>query len=369
MKSDAFWMGQAVLAARQGRTAPNPQVGAVIVSPDGELISTGFHLRAGAPHAEPDAISNAGERSLKGATLYVTLEPCNHHGRTPPCTEAVIKAGLGRVVIGYLDPAPHEPGAVERMQAAGITVESGILEAECQALVADFEKLIRTGRPYVHLKAAISLDGRMATRTGDSKWITGEASRTETHRMRDRSDACAVGVETLLADDPALTVRHVEGQDPTRIVFDTRLRSPVDAKVLAEGAPCWILHGEAAPEERRTALSRAGAVLLEVPTDDRGRLKLDEALDILGKRGVMRLLVEGGGVLHGSLLDGEHADFVSVFVAPIIVGDAQARGFAAGQGTTRMAEAWRLRNPAVRSLGQDVLIEGTPQRGESCSPD
>lgn len=368
MKSDAFWMGQAVLAARQGRTAPNPRVGAVIVSSHGELISTGFHLRAGAPHAEPDAISNA-EVSLKGATLYVTLEPCNHHGRTPPCSEAVIQAGFARVVIGYLDPAPHKPGSVQRMQAAGITVDSGVLEAECQALVADFEKLIRTGRPYVHVKAAVTLDGRMATRTGDSKWITGEAARTETHRMRDLSDACAVGVETLLADDPALTVRHVEGQDPIRIVFDTTLRTPVEAKVLAAGAPCWILHGEAAPQDRRTALTQAGAVLLEVPTDAAGRLKLDAALDILGTRDVMRVLVEGGGVLHGALLDGGHADFVSVFVAPIIVGDRHAKGFAAGQGTTRMAEAWRLRNPAVRSLGQDVLIEGTPQREESCSPD
>lgn len=361
-------MGQAVLAARQGRTAPNPRVGAVIVSTDGELISTGFHLRAGAPHAEPDAISNA-EVSLKGATLYVTLEPCNHHGRTPPCSEAVIEAGFARVVIGYLDPAPHKPGSVQRMQAAGITVDSGVLEAECQALVADFEKLIRSGRPYVHVKAAVTLDGRMATRTGDSKWITGEAARTETHRMRDLSDACAVGVETLLADDPALTVRHVEGQDPIRIVFDTTLRTPVEAKVLAAGAPCWILHGEAATQDRRTALTQAGAVLLEVPTDAAGRLKLDVALDILGARDVMRVLVEGGGVLHGALLDGGYADFVSVFVAPIIVGDRDAKGFAAGQGTTRMAEAWRLQNPAVRSLGPDVLIEGTPQREESCSPD
>jgi diaminohydroxyphosphoribosylaminopyrimidine deaminase/5-amino-6-(5-phosphoribosylamino)uracil reductase len=368
VKDDAFWMAQAVLAARQGRTAPNPRVGAVIVSPTGELISTGFHLRAGAPHAEPDAISKA-KTSLRGATLYVTLEPCNHHGRTPPCSEAVIQAGFSRVVIGYLDPAPHEPGSVQRMQNAGITVESGVLEAECRALVADFEKHIRTGLPYVHLKAAVTLDGKMATRTGDSKWITGEAARAETHRMRDLSDACAVGVETLLADDPALTVRHVAGKDPIRVVFDTTLRTPVEAKVLADGAPCWILHGEAALEERRAALTQAGALLLELPTDKDGRLDLNAALKALGERGVMRLLVEGGGVLHGALLDGAHADFVSVFVAPIIVGDREAKGFAAGRGTTHMAEGWRLRDPAVRSLGPDVLIEGTPQRGEPCSPD
>lgn len=368
MSGDTFWMAKAVLAARQGRTAPNPRVGAVIVSPAGELISTGFHLRAGAPHGEADAIAKV-KGPTEGATLYVTLEPCNHHGRTPPCSEAVISAGFARVVIGYLDPAPHKPGSVARIQAAGITVESGVLEAECQALVADFEKLIQTGRPYVHLKAAVTLDGRMATRTGDSKWITGEEARTETHRMRDLADACAVGVETVLADDPALTVRHIEGQNPIRVVFDTMLRTPADAQILNTEAPCWILHGPAASEERRALLSSAGATLLELPTDDNGRIKLDEALQALGKRDIMRLLVEGGGVLHGALLDGAHADYVSVFVAPVIVGDREAKGFAAGRGSDRMAEGWRLRHPAVRSLGQDVLIEGSPQRENSCSPD
>lgn len=372
MKSDSFWMAQAVLAAQQGRTAPNPRVGAVIVSPAGEHISTGFHLRAGAPHAEADAIAKAKEGSnlpMKGATLFVTLEPCNHHGRTPPCSEAVIEAGFARVVIGYLDPAPHKPGSVQRMQAAGIVVESGVLEAECKALVADFEKLIRTGRPYVHVKSAVTLDGRIATRTGDSKWITGEAARSETHRMRDTSDACAVGVETVLADDPALTVRHVEGRDPIRVVFDSKLRTPPTAKVVTGDAPCWILHAPKAGSVRRAALREAGAILLEVSADEEGRIDLDAALRTLGARDVMRLMVEGGGVLQGALLDSAHVDFVSVFVAPVIVGDTQAKGFAAGQGTTEMAQAWRLRDPAVRSLGPDVLIEGVPQRGAPCSPD
>ncbi|RLB47672.1 MAG: bifunctional diaminohydroxyphosphoribosylaminopyrimidine deaminase/5-amino-6-(5-phosphoribosylamino)uracil reductase RibD, partial [Deltaproteobacteria bacterium] len=190
-------MQRAVEAAKRGRTSPNPRVGAAIVR-DGEVISMGYHARAGQAHAEVDAIRNA-DGSVEGATLYVTLEPCNHQGRTGPCTEAILQAGIARVVIGCRDPAPHVAGAVDRLKGAGVEVDVGVLEEECSALVAAFAKHIRTALPFVTLKAAVTLDGKIATRTGDSKWITGEEARTETHRMRDESDAILVGVGTVLA--------------------------------------------------------------------------------------------------------------------------------------------------------------------------
>ena len=362
---DARLMALAIDAARRGRPSPNPHVGAVISDDEGRVLSTGHHERAGLAHAEVDAIARADR--TEGMTLHVTMEPCNHHGRTGPCSEAVIGAGFRRVVIGALDPAPHVPGSVDRLRAAGIEVRLGVLERDCLDLVADFTKHIRTKLPYVVLKAAVTLDGRMATRIGDSKWITGLQARTEAHRQRDRADGVLVGVGTVLADDPQLNVRHVAGVDPVRIVLDRSLRTPHTANVLTSpGGECWILHGSSAPAERRRALAEAGAVLLEVP-ETASQLRLEDCLLALGAREMVRLLVEGGPRVHGALLDAGLADRAEIFVAPRILGDASAMGLADGRGQDRMASAWQLVDPTVRRLGDDVWMSGPLVRGEAAA--
>lgn len=357
MKDDERLMRLAVEAARRGRPSPNPHVGAVVATAAGEVLGVGHHERAGAAHAEVAAIQAAGE--TRGHTLFVTMEPCNHHGRTPPCTDAILTAGLARVVIGARDPAPHVPGAVDKLRAAGLQVDVGVLEDECRELIADFTKHIQTGLPWVVLKAAVTLDGRMATRTGDSKWITGPEARRRAHLMRDRCDAVLVGVGTVLADDPELTVRHVEGVDPLRVVLDTHLRTPADAKLARPGTV--IAHGPEAPAERRAALEARGVELL--PIEAAPRVDLPAVLRALGARDVVRLLVEGGPAVHAALLGADLADEAAVFVAPKIVGDAQAKSLAAGRGADTIATAWELRSPRIEACGPDVLIRGLLSRG------
>jgi diaminohydroxyphosphoribosylaminopyrimidine deaminase/5-amino-6-(5-phosphoribosylamino)uracil reductase len=356
-------MTQAIAEAKRGRPSPNPRVGAAIVR-DGTLVALGYHAQAGLAHAEVDAIQNAGA-GAQGATIYVTLEPCNHHGRTGPCTEAILEAGLRRVVIGCRDPAPHVAGAIERLRAGGVDVEVGLLEDECSALIADFAKHMKTGRPCVTLKAAVTLDGKIATRTGDSKWITGEAARTEAHRLRDESDAVLVGVGTVLADDPSLTVRHVEGQDPIRVILDADLRTPGDAAIFgrpgAPGRQVLVFHADDADEVRRQALRRPGVELMPVARDSRG-VNLAEVLDVLGSRDIVRLLVEGGAHVHGTFLDLGLADRAAIFIAPRIVGDASALSFVAGNGVESIERAWRLVRTQVRTLGSDWLVTGDFER-------
>jgi diaminohydroxyphosphoribosylaminopyrimidine deaminase/5-amino-6-(5-phosphoribosylamino)uracil reductase len=358
---DARLMALALREAARGRPSPNPHVGAVVARGD-EVVAVGHHERAGTPHAEVNALRAAGERA-RGATLYVTFEPCNHHGRTGPCTDAILAAGVGRVVIAARDPAPHVPGAAEKLRAAGVEVVIGVRAREGEALVADFVKQITTGVPFVHLKAAVTLDGRIATRTGDSRWITGARARREAHRLRDRADAVLVGIGTVLADDPALTVRHVRGRDPLRVVLDAALRIPVGARVLTASARagCVVVHAPDAPAERREELARLpGVTLLEVPRapGPGGPLDLRAALAALGRRDVVRVLCEGGARVHGSLLAEDLVDRVSVFVAPVLLGDAQARPLAEGREVGALADALRLRDVRVRRLGDDTLIEG-----------
>lgn len=355
-------MERAIAEARRGRPSPNPRVGAVIVR-DEKIISVGHHERAGRAHAEVVAIQNAGS-SVEGATLYVTLEPCNHHGRTAPCTEAILEAQIGRVVIGCRDPAPHVPGAIDRLKTAGVEVEVGLMEQECTALIADFAKHVRTGLPFVTLKAAVTLDGKIATRTGDSKWITGEEARTETHRMRDESDAILVGVGTVLADDPQLTVRHVEGRNPVRVVLDADLRTLPTSAVLdqgASGARTWIFHAHDADSARGEALRGPGVELIPVSRHARG-VDVEEVLKVLGERDVVRLLVEGGAHVHGTFLDLGLADRAAIFIAPRIVGDSDAISFAAGSGVESIEHAWRLVRTQVQALGSDWLVSGDFER-------
>ncbi|MGB5347960.1 MAG: bifunctional diaminohydroxyphosphoribosylaminopyrimidine deaminase/5-amino-6-(5-phosphoribosylamino)uracil reductase RibD [Polyangiales bacterium] len=356
-------MKRALAEAKRGYPSPNPHVGAAIVRGE-QVLSLGHHQSAGEAHAEVDAIRNAAE-SVEGATLFVTLEPCNHHGRTGPCTEAIVDAGLSRVVIGCLDPAPHVAGAVDRLRSAGVQVEVGLMQAECTALIADFAKHIRTGLPFVILKAAVTLDGKIATRSGDSKWITGEEARTEAHRMRDRSDAILVGVGTVLSDDPKLTVRRVEGRDPIRVVVDADLRTPAGAAVLdpdgSSEAGTLVFHATDSDSSRPAHFMGKGVELIPVSRHERG-VDLAQVLERLGERGLVRLLVEGGAHVHGSFLDLGLADRAAIFIAPRIVGDTGALSFAAGSGAESIERAWRLVRTEFQALGPDWLVSGDFER-------
>jgi len=357
---DEEMMARTIELARRGRPSPNPHVGALLVR-DGRVIATGYHHQAGQAHAEVDALNKIGHRA-EGSTLYVTLEPCNHHGRTGPCSEAVIQAGITRVVVGCEDRVPGHGGGAARLRQAGIEVEMGVGREDAEALVADFYKRALTGLPYVTLKAALTLDGRMATRSGDSRWITGEEARKHAHRLRDRSDAILVGVGTVLADDPALTVRHVRGRDPQRVVLDSLLRTPDEAQVLRDKG-ALIFHAPEAPEHRIVSLVERGAELIAVPR--RGvSLDLESVLRELARRDVVRLLVEGGPRIHGALLDADFADRVALFFAPRVLGDAAAMPFAVGGARPRMASAYNLKRETWKQLGRDMLIEGTLVRPE-----
>ncbi len=358
---DRSMMRLALELATRGRPSPNPHVGAVIVR-DGKVLATGYHAKAGGDHAEIAALRKL-EMRAEGATVYVTLEPCNHHGRTGPCSEALIRAGVSRVVVGCEDRTPGHGHGIRRLREAGVEVESGLLQGEAEAMVADFYKHALRGMPYVTLKAAVTLDGRMATRDGDSRWITGKAARTHAHRLRDRSDAIMIGARTLIADDPALTVRHVRGRDPVRVILDSALLTPVTARVFGPDsrAPVWIFHAREADLERRRELQERGAILFEAPRSERG-LDLAWVLRELARRDVVRLLVEGGPTLHGSLLSGGFVDYAAIFVAPRILGDNEARPLAIVGPRTSMAEAISILSPRTRRFGDDLLIEGLLER-------
>lgn len=383
-----------------GRTSPNPAVGAVVVA-EGRIVGEGYHRRAGGPHAEPQALAAAGERA-QGATLYVTLEPCCHHGRTPPCTEAIIRAGIARVVYACGDCDARCAGQGARaLQEAGIAVSCGPLTAEAERLNEAYFKHKRTGRPFVTLKMACSLDGKTATRTGDSRWVSGEAARERVHQMRDRVDAVMVGVGTILADDPQLTVRLPTGggHNPLRVVVDSLARTPPTARVVRGGetgpAPgalppdqrttpdasfaaergdegdeprsfgqCVVAVTGAAPAERVDALRAVGAQVLVLPAQNHGGVDLEALLRELGARGVMSVLVEGGATLAGGLADAGLIDKCVFFIAPRLIGGREAPTTVAGTGVATMAEALKLEFTQVERVGQDMLIEAYP-----CSPD
>ena len=347
----------AIKQALLGQPSPNPRVGAVIAIGD-EIVSRGFHARAGQAHAEVDAIHKS-KGKTKGATLYVTLEPCNHHGRTGPCTDAIIEAKIARVVIGCRDPLPHLPGSLEKLRSSNIEVEAGVLEERCQDLIAGFVKHHGSGLPLVTLKAAMTLDGHMATRIGDSKWITGQEARKEAHAMRAQSDAVLVGVGTVIADDPELSVRHVDGFQPIRVVLDSELRTPVHSKLVTDASrqPTWIFHSNAASRDRIEALSAFEVELISVPNAETG-VSLPEVLAELGRRDVVRLLVEGGPHIHGAFMDQHLADRAALFFAPAFIGDAQAPTFAYGRGVDMVENAQRLSGMTSTMLGDDLLVMG-----------
>lgn len=365
-ENDAAFMRQALDLAAQGsgRTSPNPMVGSVVVR-DGVVVGRGHYREYGGRHAEPQALEEAGDRA-RGAELYVTLEPCCHQGSTPPCTDAVIAAGISRVHVAMTDPDRRVAGkGIERLRAAGIAVETGLLEAEARELNTAYVHHRETGRPFVLLKLAQTLDGRIATRNGHSQWITGEAARNRVHLMRSRADAVLVGIDTVLADDPRLTVRHVEGRQPRRIVLDSRARTPLDARILNGEAPATVCVTEAAPADRINALKQKGAEVLVVEGgdgggsgDEGGGVPVGSLKSALGRAGIVTLMVEGGSRVAASFLRERAVDRIACFVAPCILGAGIPS--IAGLELDDLSRTINLRDTRVERLGDDFLITGTP---------
>ncbi|MBC9783334.1 bifunctional diaminohydroxyphosphoribosylaminopyrimidine deaminase/5-amino-6-(5-phosphoribosylamino)uracil reductase RibD [Heliobacterium chlorum] len=375
MIDDKQYMARALELASlaRGRTSPNPVVGCVIVK-DGQVVGEGYHEKAGTPHAEVHALRQAGDKA-QGATLYVTLEPCSHYGRTPPCVEALIAAGIGRVVAAVPDPNPKVAGrGFRHLQEAGIPVDVGILAEEASAINQPFFTWVTRGRPWVLLKWAMTLDGKIATATGDSRWISGTESRRVVHQWRNIYDAVLVGIGTLLADDPELTVRLPQSEEgtyrnPVRVIVDSQARTPLTAKILSSEAPTIIATSERAPAERIQALEKAGAVVLPCPTNAQGKVDLPTLLKKLADRGLTSLLVEGGAQIHGSFLEQNLVDQVAVFVAPKVVGGDGASSPVGGRGVSLMKDARLLTKRTFRPIGDDWLLQGTIQEVKPCLPE
>ncbi|MGA7876826.1 MAG: bifunctional diaminohydroxyphosphoribosylaminopyrimidine deaminase/5-amino-6-(5-phosphoribosylamino)uracil reductase RibD [Desulfoferrobacter sp.] len=362
-RDDQFYMKEALrLAAKgRGRTSPNPLVGAIVVVKD-EIVGKGYHEYVGGPHAEINALRDAADR-VDGATLYVTLEPCNHFGRTPPCTKAVVEAGISRVVIGMGDPnANVKGGGAEYLRQHGLKVDSGVLQEECRRLNQSFIKYVTTGIPYVTLKAAMTLDGRIATRIGDSRWISNESSRRFVHKLRHDLDSILVGIGTAMSDDPMLTARtgnKAPSRQPVRIVLDTHLRIPMDSQLVrtAHTVPVWVACGPNAPTDRLHQLQERGVRILRLPATD-GCIDLAELLKEIGKLQITSLLVEGGAHVLGSFVEQELADDFYFFYAPKILADPDGLPSFLGKTKERMSQAFKAYDVRVRRFGQDVMLTG-----------
>jgi diaminohydroxyphosphoribosylaminopyrimidine deaminase/5-amino-6-(5-phosphoribosylamino)uracil reductase len=361
---DERFMWIALDLARRGRgsTSPNPMVGAVVVR-DGKIVGTGYHQAPGGPHAEVAALRQAGEKA-RGAVLYVNLEPCAHRGRTGPCADAIIRAGISRVVAAMEDPNPLVAGkGFRKLAEAGIELKRGVLEEKALRLNEVYVKFITTGRPFVIVKTAVTADGKTATRTGRSRWITGEKARAFVHRLRHNSDAIAVGIDTVLRDDPLLTARLEGGggRDPLRVIVDSRARLPLDARVInsASRAATLLAVTPAAPADKLRALEEKGVEILLLPGRE-GRVDLDALMRKLGERGVCQLMVEGGGNLNYSLLEAGLVDKLMLFMAPLIIGGRESPTSFEGAGVARLEEAWRLKDMEIKQYDGDLLLIGYP---------
>jgi len=347
------------LAARgRGRVEPNPMVGAVVLAENGDAVGEGWHRQFGGPHAEVFALAAAGEKA-RGGTLVVTLEPCCHHGKTPPCTDAVLKAGVRRVFAAMSDPFPKVAGGgLKLLRDAGLEVHVGLCEAEAMRLNAPFRKLVHTGKPWVHVKWAMTLDGKLATRARDSKWISGEESRRRVHELRGRMDAILVGRGTVAADDPLLTARPPGPRVPTRVVVTASGSLPDRCQLLATARETpVVVYTHADNVGRLTNWSAGGAEVVPLPASDAG-LSIDAVLADLGRRRFTNVLVEGGAGLLGSLLDARAADEYHVFVAPKLAGGAAAPSPVGGAGVAAMAEALPVAEFAAEPSGGDVYLHG-----------
>jgi diaminohydroxyphosphoribosylaminopyrimidine deaminase / 5-amino-6-(5-phosphoribosylamino)uracil reductase len=359
-------MRRALALARKGmgKTGPNPAVGCVIVN-NGAVVGEGWHRKAGTPHAEVHALGQAGELA-RGADVYVTLEPCAHYGKTPPCAEALISAGVGRVFAGMVDPNPSVSGrGAAMLRAAGIEVVTGLLERECRLINEPFIKHVTTGMPFVILKCALTMDGKIATAAGDSRWITGEISRKYVHKLRGMVDAVMVGSGTVVADDPQLTCRLPGGRDPLRVVVDSSLVTSPSARMFHLDSRAQSVVATVSDDPDRIAGLRAvGAEPLRCREDD-GRVDLADMLRQLGSRGVQSVLLEGGGTLAGAALRAGLVDKVLFFYAAKVVG-GDGPGPFAGEGVSVMEQALRLKNVTWRRFGDDLLVTAYPE--EPCLP-
>lgn len=361
-EADQIYMHRALELASLaiGRTSPNPVVGAVIVK-DGKIVGEGYHQKAGTPHAEVHALRAAGEQAA-GAAVYVTLEPCSHFGKTPPCADALIEAGVKRVVIACLDPNPKVAGkGRQKLIDAGIETDLGILEAEALRVNEAFFKYIQTGRPFVAMKTAMTLDGKIASKTGDSRWITSTDAREFVHQLRNTYDAILVGIGTVLQDDPLLNTRleQVDKRDPVRVIIDSLLEMPADSQIArsARQQRSLVFCSAQASEDKQLILEKAGCEIIRL--NHQGNfIPLEEVLDYLGSQGICSLLVEGGGQINASFLEARLADKIYSFIAPKIIGGKEAPSPVGGQGLVLMRDAWELSLIEVKRFKKDILITG-----------
>lgn len=360
MTNDEFYMNLALENARamKGQTEPNPLVGSVIVN-ENRIVGIGTHLKAGEPHAEIHAIRMAGDMA-KGGTIYVTLEPCSHHGRTGPCALAIVEAGIQKVVIATLDPNPLVAGnGVKILQDAGLEVIVGVMEEESRQLNEVFNKFIVEQKPFLTMKAGSTLDGKIATHTSDSKWITSEDARRDAHILRNEHMAILVGVNTVIEDDPELTTRIPNGRNPIRIILDSSLRIPLHSKVvLDKKAPTWIFTAQEVDEDAKKKLIKQGVLIF--PTSGSKKVDPNDVVRILGEQLVSSVLIEGGGSIHAAFLENRLIDKVVLYFAPKLVGGTHAPTFLEGQGATLMRDAVDLENLQITPIGRDFKLTGYP---------
>lgn len=343
----------------KGQTDPNPLVGSVIVNGN-RIVGIGTHLKAGEPHAEIHALRMAGE-AARGGTIYVTLEPCSHHGRTGPCAEAIVEAGIKKAVIATLDPNPLVAGnGVKILEDAGIEVVVGIREAEAKKMNEVFNKFIVEKKPFITLKAGITLDGKVATHTFSSKWITSEEARQDVHHLRNENSAILVGINTALKDDPALTTRIPNGRNPIRIVLDSTLKIPLDYQLVTDKeAPTWIFTSQNYDASKKAALEKAEVTIFV--TDGEKTVDVNEVVTILGEQGVASLIIEGGGNVNASFLENQLIDKVVLYIAPKLVGGKDAPTFLEGIGIEEMTDALELTDTTFELVGKDLKFTGYPK--------
>lgn len=358
--SDYMQVALELAAKGAGYVSPNPMVGAVVVR-EGSIVGRGFHQVAGGPHAEVNALDEAGD-SARGATLYVTLEPCNHHGRTPPCTEKILHSGIARVVVAMLDPNPQvRGGGNDRLRAEGLEVVSGVCESQARKLNESFINFVLTKRPFVTLKMAATLDGRIATASGDARWVTGAPARELVHRMRHGVDAILVGAGTVRADDPELTVRLADtrGMDPIRFVLDTDLTLSEEARMLNQPstAGTYVVCSPHAAEADKRRLAAKGAAILEIPAD-RGKINLSSLVERMGLMGITSLLIEGGAAVAADALQAGIINKVVLFFAPKLLGGDDGVPLFRGTGAALMKDALPVKDVRVERVGEDILVEG-----------
>ncbi|MDD5773231.1 MAG: bifunctional diaminohydroxyphosphoribosylaminopyrimidine deaminase/5-amino-6-(5-phosphoribosylamino)uracil reductase RibD [bacterium] len=356
-----FYMRKVLFLAKKGSgyVSPNPLVGAVLVK-NGKIIGKGYHEYFGGNHAEVNAIISAGD-SVRGSALFVNLEPCVHFGKTPPCVDSIIKSGIKEVVISHLDPNPVVNGkGAAKLLKAGIKVKVGVLEEKSKLLNEIFLKFISQKRPFVILKAGISLDGKIAAKGGDSKWITGERSRDCVYSLRSKTDAVLVGIKTVLADNPYLT-SHGKGikKNPKKIILDTRGRIPLDSNVFKEPKDLIVVTTKSASKVKIKKIEKTGAEVLFI-NKIKNRIDLNELLKKLGEKNIASLLVEGGSEVNGSFIDSKLVDKVLFFISPMIIGGKEAYSSIGGEGINALKNAVKLKNVSVRKIGQDYLFEGYP---------